>query len=77
MTPDDMIRIRHDLGMSQQEFAQALAAIPLRRIGGCVGDLQKLNLCRINEYESGRRNPGPLVKLAVACLAKDRKIKLG
>jgi DNA-binding transcriptional regulator YiaG len=65
-----MKALRERLRLNQREFAEALSAIPLREIGGRLGDVRALTGQRVADYESGRRNPDRLMKRAMEILEK-------
>ena len=68
---DDVKILRRALGMNQREFAEALAAVKLREIGGRIGDVRAITPTRIADYEGGRRVPDKLMQKAMEVLGAD------
>ena len=63
--------LRKKLGLSQAELAEKLNRIAMRKLGGKLGDYQAVGQTRISEWESGGRNPGPLVRRALDIMLGD------
>lgn len=66
----DIKALRERLGMTQDEFAEALASIRLKDLDATLGDVRGFSKQRVYEWESGIRNPDDLVQIALKYLAK-------
>ena len=63
-------QVREQLGMSQEQLAKALSEIPLSELSGSLGDVVHLSRQRVCDWEHGRREPDPLIRMGIEILKK-------